>query len=416
MTDKLPPQLLQLFAPRPALRYLLPADHAPEERKTHNITGVGQFLDQIKDSDDNYNPTESWLQKKDRERLEKKEKSEWTVTEGYKTEYRPKEDPNIVGDPLKTLFVGRLSYNADEKDLEREFSRYGPIDRVRLVRDTVSRKENRKHKGYAFIVFERDTDMKAAYKDADGLRIKDRRITVDVERGRTVKEWRPRRYGGGLGGRHYTKAAPPRPVASGYGPPSGPGGFRGGFGGGFRGGFRGGRGGGGGGFGGDRGGFGGGRGGGGGGYGGDRGGYGGGRGGIGYQSNGFAPEGAPSGPRGGRSGYGGDRGGDRGLDRGSDRGGDRGGDRAGDRVSYGGGGGGGGGRSYGGGPPDGGSNGYGGGSRYGDRPPRDFGGSGGGRSDRDSGPGGYRDRDREFDRKRPFEGGGYDDSRKQRRY
>ncbi len=37
------------------------------------------------------------------------------------------------------------------------------------------------------------------------------RIKVDVERGRTVKGWKPRRLGGGLGGRGYTKAMPSRP-------------------------------------------------------------------------------------------------------------------------------------------------------------------------------------------------------------
>ena len=35
----------------------------------------------------------------------------------------------------------------------------------------------------------------AAYKHADGKRIDGRRISVDVERGRTVKGWKPRRLG-----------------------------------------------------------------------------------------------------------------------------------------------------------------------------------------------------------------------------
>lgn len=39
----------------------------------------------------------------------------------------------------------------------------------------------------------------AAYKDADGLKLDGRRVLVDVERGRTVKGWKPRRLGGGLG-------------------------------------------------------------------------------------------------------------------------------------------------------------------------------------------------------------------------
>ena len=82
----------------------------------------------------------------------------------------------------------------------------------------------------------------AAYKETDGIRIKDRRVLVDVERGRTVKGWRPRRLGGGLGGRGYTKAMPARPagVGGGFAAPAGPGGFGGGFRGGFGGGPRGG--------------------------------------------------------------------------------------------------------------------------------------------------------------------------------
>lgn len=132
----------------------------------------------------------------------------------------------------------------------------------------------------------------AAYKETDGIRIKDRRVLVDVERGRTVKGWKPRRFGGGLGGRGYTKAMPSRPI--GFNAPSGPGGFGGGFRGGFGGrGFRGG-------------------------YRSDRG-YGS-RGGIGYQGgrNGFGPPpNAPSGPGGGRNpGYGGYGGGGR-YDRGT---------------------------------------------------------------------------------------------------
>ncbi|RYP23123.1 hypothetical protein DL767_008910 [Monosporascus sp. MG133] len=298
MTDKLPPNLLALFAPRPPLRWVPHPDFPPEQRKTANVSGVGEYLPALaayKDKD-GYVPTESWLQMRDRKKLEKKAKQEKLLTEGP-LKYKPNEDPNIRGDPFKTLIVARLSYDANEHDLEKEFGRFGPIERIRIVADTHAHEKGNKkkkpHRGYAFVVFEREKDMRAALDGCDGIRIKDRRIKVDVERGRTVKGWKPRRLGGGLGGRGYTKAAAARPA--------GPGGFGGGFGGGrdgFRGGFQG-RGRGGGFRGGDRGfrgggGFGGGR---------DRDrGFGG--------SNGFgAPPNAPAGPgSGGRSGgYGGDR-------------------------------------------------------------------------------------------------------------
>ncbi|XP_047324732.1 U1 small nuclear ribonucleoprotein 70 kDa-like [Impatiens glandulifera] len=38
-----------------------------------------------------------------------------------------------------------------------------------------------------------------AYKQADGTKIDNRRVLVDVERGRTVPNWKPHRLGGGIG-------------------------------------------------------------------------------------------------------------------------------------------------------------------------------------------------------------------------
>ncbi|KAJ6832822.1 U1 small nuclear ribonucleoprotein 70 kDa [Iris pallida] len=67
--------------------------------------------------------------------------------------------------------------------------------KVRLITD----KETNKPRGYAFIEYMHTRDMKTAYKQADGRKLDNRRVLVDVERGRTVPNWRPRRLGGGLG-------------------------------------------------------------------------------------------------------------------------------------------------------------------------------------------------------------------------
>lgn len=83
MTHKLPPNLLALFAARPALRYLPPNDHAPAERKTHNIGGVAQYLPTLKEYEDiPFEPTESWQQRKDRLKVEKKDKQENLLSDG----------------------------------------------------------------------------------------------------------------------------------------------------------------------------------------------------------------------------------------------------------------------------------------------------------------------------------------------
>ncbi|KAM7192696.1 putative u1 small nuclear ribonucleoprotein [Naviculisporaceae sp. PSN 640] len=398
MTDKLPPNLLALFAPRPPLRFLSAIDHPPEERKTATPSGLAAYLPAIKayEEEYKYEPTESWLEAKDRKQLEKKAALEKFLEEAPK-QYKPEEDPNIRGDAFKTLIVARLDYQADEQDLEREFIRFGPIERIRLIKDThADEKGNKKkkpHRGYAFVVFEREKDMRAALQACDGMHIKGRRIKVDVERGRTVRGWKPMRLGGGLGGFGYTKATLSRPT--------GPGGYGGGFqnrnfGSGFRGGRDRGFGRGGNFGGGDRGG----------GFGGGdrpfRGGYGGPRGGGDRNfSNGFSNnQDAPSGPSGG---YGGRDGRD--------------GRRDGPSGGYG--------REGGGRPYEDRHNGGG----YRDRNPRQSGSNmepirpREPRESRESRDGGSYGSGRDYDRparddtrKRGYDGGGYEDPRKLRRY
>ena len=76
--------LLNLFAPRPPLRWVEPADHAPETRCTPKISGIGQYMQAFAEYKDNdgYVPTESWLQKRDRKKQETKEKQANLLTEG----------------------------------------------------------------------------------------------------------------------------------------------------------------------------------------------------------------------------------------------------------------------------------------------------------------------------------------------
>lgn len=101
------------------------------------------------------------------------------------------------------------NYETSESKIRREFEEYGPIKRVELVWDHSTGKS----RGYAFIEYEKERDMKGnnpytsersqlflvAYKYGDGKKIDNKRVLVDVERGRTVPGWRPRRLGGGIG-------------------------------------------------------------------------------------------------------------------------------------------------------------------------------------------------------------------------
>ncbi|EPY51893.1 U1 snRNP-associated protein Usp101 [Schizosaccharomyces cryophilus OY26] len=221
MTEKLPSTVLALFAPRPPLRYLPPSDAAPEKRSTPHLSGVAKYLQLAKSYNDNYQPTETLeerrVRRKEEKKLEQREKLRSMIRQ-----WKPDDDRHVIGDPYKTMFLGRLNYDTREGDIEKEFIHYGPIERIRVVRD----KATGKSRGYAFVVFERERDLKAAYRAAEGLILQGRRIVVDVERGRTVKGWLPRKLGGGLGGRHYTKERPPRERSSRY---RGDTGFRGGY-------------------------------------------------------------------------------------------------------------------------------------------------------------------------------------------
>jgi U1 small nuclear ribonucleoprotein len=65
-----------------------------------------------------------------------------------------------------------------------------PVKTVRLIRDLES-----KSRGYAFIEMEDESATKLAYTRMRGRTIDGNEILIDVERGRTVKDWKPRRFG-----------------------------------------------------------------------------------------------------------------------------------------------------------------------------------------------------------------------------
>lgn len=374
-THLLPPNLLKLFAPRPPLPYTRPLDRDIDRVRNKNVSGVGNLLARLREDktqgminsgegegmeegeDPGFTHAEETKRAIRREERQRKKQEDFKIA---KENYKPADDQQAVGDPYKTLFISRLHKAATDSDLKREFEHYGIIERIHIVRD-----KKGKSRGYAFLVFERERDMKAAYKDSDRLHIMGKRVLVDVERGRTVRGWKPRRLGGGLGGR--PKPEPPMPSFVGGGGSGGGGGGRGG--GGFRGGMRGG---------GDRGGFRGGRG----------GGFRGGGGGGGFGGGGFRGGERDSGYGGrGGGGFRGGRGGGIGFqggfnDHGSGSNGYGGGPPNGPGgygPPPGGGFGGGGPGGYGGGPPGGG---YGGG-----------GGGGGGGGFKREGPGMYDERD-----------------------
>lgn len=197
MTQYLPPNLLALFNPRDPIRYLPPTGKLPYEKKNRGYVGVADFVKFFEDPKDTPPPVkgESREERKDRRKKERAEQVAYKLEQEIAL-WNPLNMRNGTNDAFKTLFVARVNYDTSESKLRREFEVYGPIRKITLVHDTSSGKP----KGYAFIEYEHERDMHAAYKKADGKKIDGRRVLVDVERGRTVKGWLPRRLGGGLGG------------------------------------------------------------------------------------------------------------------------------------------------------------------------------------------------------------------------
>lgn len=196
MTQYLPPNLLALFAPREPIPYKGPVGKLPWEKVIKPYNGIAEYVKFFEHPKDTPPPTRIETRE---ERAERKRK-ERAETAAYKLEqdlalWDPHNDANATSDPYKTLFVARVNYDTSESKLKREFEQYGPIRKIHIVYN----KKTGSPRGYAFIEYEHERDMHSAYKRADGKKIDGRRVVVDVERSRTVKNWRPRRLGGGLG-------------------------------------------------------------------------------------------------------------------------------------------------------------------------------------------------------------------------
>lgn len=108
--------------------------------------------------------------------------------------YKPKSDPELSD---YTLFVGRLDPSTEEDTLREYFSRYGTVRDVTVVRNIVTGES----RCYAFVVFKHRRDLKYAYNRAHHDKIDNRKIIVDYELQHKLVGWRPRRLGGGFGGK-----------------------------------------------------------------------------------------------------------------------------------------------------------------------------------------------------------------------
>ena len=92
------------------------------------------------------------------------------------------------------LYVGNLSYNITENDLQDLFAQHGPVTEVNLMQDKMSGRP----RGFGFVTMGSPEEAQKAIDALHGKDLGGRALTVNVAKPR---EERPGGGGGGGGGR-----------------------------------------------------------------------------------------------------------------------------------------------------------------------------------------------------------------------
>ncbi|MFQ5805011.1 MAG: RNA recognition motif domain-containing protein [Phycisphaerae bacterium] len=98
---------------------------------------------------------------------------------------------------LKKIYVGNLSYQTTEQDLETAFGEHGTVASVSIIRD----RQTGNSRGFGFVEMESDEAAAAAIATLNGAELDGRTLTVNEARPRRDRADRPRGRGGDRGGR-----------------------------------------------------------------------------------------------------------------------------------------------------------------------------------------------------------------------
>lgn len=90
---------------------------------------------------------------------------------------------------MTNIFVGNLSYQTTQQDLEAAFAQYGNVERVSIVTD----RETGQPRGFGFVEMSEAGAAQNAIRALNGAELNGRAMNVN--------EARPKTQGGGGGGR-----------------------------------------------------------------------------------------------------------------------------------------------------------------------------------------------------------------------
>ena len=94
------------------------------------------------------------------------------------------------------LYVGNLSYDTTENDLQDLFSQHGPVSEVSLIQDRATGRP----RGFGFVTMATPEGAEAAIRVLNGAQCGGRPLTVNESRPREE------RAGGGGGGRSFNRS------------------------------------------------------------------------------------------------------------------------------------------------------------------------------------------------------------------
>ena len=95
---------------------------------------------------------------------------------------------------MKNLFVGNMSFQTSETDLQELFKQFGQVTRVHVAMD----RETGRARGFAFVEMPNDGEAAKAIAALDGKEVNGRNLKVNEARPKTAGSG-PRSSGGGSG-------------------------------------------------------------------------------------------------------------------------------------------------------------------------------------------------------------------------
>ena len=92
------------------------------------------------------------------------------------------------------IYVGNLSYEVTEEDLQKAFEGFGQVESVKIIKDNYSGRS----KGFGFVEMPHNADAQLAIDGLNDQELKGRTLKVNTARPRTENHGDRGGFGGGI--------------------------------------------------------------------------------------------------------------------------------------------------------------------------------------------------------------------------